>query len=325
MYTGGIALYDGRCVGYYLDEASTWGLRIEELERSLAEARAQGTEVVALVFINPGNPTGQVLSYENVRDLILFCIQEKLVLFADEVYQENVYDQGMEFVSARKVLNDMGSTHRDALELVSFHTTSKGAWGECGLRGGYFELTNVDPATADELYKLASVNLSPNVPGQVAMGIMTNPPVPGDASYPLFAEERDARIATLARRARIITDGFNACEGIVCQECQGSMYSFPLLAMPPGALAAAEAAGVEPDVLYCLELLDATGISSTAGSAFGQVPGTFHLRVTILPDEQVITQMMEDFKKFHANFMDAYRGGHGGRSTRGGVYAKAKL
>ena len=36
-------------------------------------------------------------------------------------------------------------------------------------------------------------------------------------------------------------------------------------------------------------------------------------------------EMMEDFKKFHANFMDAYRGGHGGRSTRGGVYAKAKL
>jgi len=60
---------------------------------------------------------------------------------------------------------------------VSFHTVSKGVWGECGLRGGYFELTNVDPATGQELYKLASVNLSPNHVGQVAVGVMANPPV----------------------------------------------------------------------------------------------------------------------------------------------------
>jgi len=54
LYTASIALYDGVCVGYYLDETSTWGLNIDELERSLAAAVAEGTQVVALVFINPG-------------------------------------------------------------------------------------------------------------------------------------------------------------------------------------------------------------------------------------------------------------------------------
>lgn len=31
---------------------------------------------------------------------------------------------------------------------------SKGVLGECGLRGGYVELTNFHPGTIDELYKV---------------------------------------------------------------------------------------------------------------------------------------------------------------------------
>ena len=30
------------------------------------------------------------------------------------------------------------------IELFSFHSTSKGLLGECGLRGGYTELCNID-------------------------------------------------------------------------------------------------------------------------------------------------------------------------------------
>ena len=41
-----------------------------------------------------------------------------------------------------------------SVELASFHTVSKGVLGECGLRGGYVELTNFHPGTVDELYKV---------------------------------------------------------------------------------------------------------------------------------------------------------------------------
>lgn len=44
------------------------------------------------------------------------------------------------------------------------------------------------------------------------------------------------------------------------------------------------------------------------GSAFGQKPGSFHLRVTILPPEDAIATMMADFVTFHKTFMDQYRG-----------------
>ena len=38
----------------------------------------------------------------------------------------------------------MSSPYKNS-ELFSFHSTSKGLMGECGLRGGYFEMCNVDP------------------------------------------------------------------------------------------------------------------------------------------------------------------------------------
>ena len=84
---------------------------------------------------------------------------------ADEVYQENIYQDSVPFVSARKVLKDLGEPYSSGVELISFHTVSKGSLGECGLRGGYFEMFNIDQKTVDEVYKVASINLSPNVPG----------------------------------------------------------------------------------------------------------------------------------------------------------------
>lgn len=44
---------------------------------------------------------------------------------------------------------------------------SQGTGGECGLRGGYVEFTNIHPKTMEELYKIVSINLSPNGVGQV--------------------------------------------------------------------------------------------------------------------------------------------------------------
>jgi len=40
----------------------------------------------------------------------------------------------------RKVLLDLKSD----VELFSFHSISKGIMGECGFRGGYLEMTNVN-------------------------------------------------------------------------------------------------------------------------------------------------------------------------------------
>jgi aspartate/methionine/tyrosine aminotransferase len=67
-------------------------LDINELQRSIDDGRAKGICPRALVFINPGNPTGQCLSEQNIHDLIVFCYNNRLVLCADEVYQVCIYN-----------------------------------------------------------------------------------------------------------------------------------------------------------------------------------------------------------------------------------------
>ena len=39
-------------------------------------------------------------------------------------------------MSAKKVMMEMGEPYASTLELVCFHTVSKGTLGECGMRGG---------------------------------------------------------------------------------------------------------------------------------------------------------------------------------------------
>ncbi len=66
------------------------------------QARSEGKSVRGLVVINPGNPTGQILSYENQVDVVKFCKEEGIALLADEVYQANIYRPDKAFTSFKK-------------------------------------------------------------------------------------------------------------------------------------------------------------------------------------------------------------------------------
>ena len=162
IYSALATLLDGKYVGYYLDEEAGWAPSLGELERAITEARALGLSPRSLAIINPGNPVGNVMTYDQLAMVIDFCKRERLVLLADEVYQENVYNPDRPFVSAKKVLKDLGSEY-DHFELVSYHSTSKGFIGECGRRGGYMELCGFDPEVKGQLVKLASSSLCANM------------------------------------------------------------------------------------------------------------------------------------------------------------------
>ena len=314
LYSASIALYGGQLVPYYLDEEQGWSLNLQELHKSITEARGRGVCVRALVFINPGNPTGQCLSEDQLRGLCQFCHDNHLVLLADEVYQENIYNPSRPFVGARATLARMHEPIRSELELCSFHTVSKGAYGECGLRGGYVEMHNFAPDVVDEMYKIAAINLCSNMPGQVALGIMVNPPQPGDESYEQYYQEKNGLIESLTRRAKSMTNAFNQLEGVSCQDTDGAMYSFPKITLPQKFLELARSKGKEPDVLYCLELLNETGLSCVPGSGFKQKDGTFHFRTTILPAEEQFDEITKRFKSFHEGFMSRYSGNGNARS-----------
>ena len=104
LYMALTALHRGTIVPYYPDESKGWACTPENLSESLRKAEKEnGLTCKALVVINPGNPTGQVLSEDNVREVIEWCRDNGIFLMADEVYQENVHKEGAKFVSFRKV------------------------------------------------------------------------------------------------------------------------------------------------------------------------------------------------------------------------------
>ncbi|XP_072991936.1 alanine aminotransferase 2-like [Typha latifolia] len=306
LYSASIALHGGSLVPYYLDEATGWGLETAELKKQLEEARSRGITVRALVVINPGNPTGQVLAEENQREVVEFCKKEGLVLLADEVYQENIYVDNKKFSSFKKIARSMGYGDED-LSLVSFQSVSKGYYGECGKRGGYMEITGFSPDVRDQIYKVASVNLCSNISGQILASLVMNPPKVGDESYESYMAERDGILSSLARRAKALEDAFNSLEGVTCNKAEGAMYLFPCLCLPQKAIEAAKAVNTPPDAFYARRLLEATGIVVVPGSGFGQVPGTWHFRCTILPQEDKIPAIISRLKAFHEAFMEEFR------------------
>ena len=183
LYSASLAEYTMEQVGYYLDEKRNWALDIEELERAIQEGRRR-CDVRAIVIINPGNPTGQVLTRENIEAVIKFAYKENLFILADEVYQHNIYDENSKFfsfkrvsetcvsmiifliVSSPKVIMELGAPYSE-MEVASFMSCSKGYMGECGIRGGYAEIVNMDTGVMAMLQKSISARLCPTVLGQV--------------------------------------------------------------------------------------------------------------------------------------------------------------
>ncbi|KAG7157580.1 Alanine aminotransferase 1-like [Homarus americanus] len=221
LYSATIAEFDLHQIGYYLNESTNWGLDISELERAYDEAK-EVSNPKALVVINPGNPTGNVLTKENIQGVIKFAYEKKLFLFADEVYQDNVYAEGCKFHSFKKVVMEMGAPYNQ-MELASFMSCSK----ECGLRGGYAEIVNLDPQVKTMYLKSISAKLCPTTLGQAVMECVVNPPREGEPSYEQFIEEKKAVLSSLAERAKMVAETFNSVPGMSCNVVQGAMYAFP--------------------------------------------------------------------------------------------------
>lgn len=149
LYTATLSLLNAKCVPYYLNESNAWGTDVAGMKKALDQARKDGIDVRAVVVINPGNPTGASLAPEEITSVLELAAAENLVMIADEVYQTNVFEG--KFFSFKKALRDLQGSEKnkdgkfDNLELASLHSISKGMVGECGHRGGYYEMVGFDP------------------------------------------------------------------------------------------------------------------------------------------------------------------------------------
>ncbi len=293
LYSASIKKAGGVQVNYYPDEEKGWAFTRELLEESLDQANANGVIVKGIVVINPGNPTGAILSEKSIKDVISFAKKHQIAIIADEVYQENIY--AGKFVSFAKALG------AEKVPLFSLHSVSKGYYGECGHRGGYLEVRN--PPTiqgsnvefVDVLTKQASVNLCSNTPGQVLTYLMVSPPVEGSESYNQFNQERQKVLSELKEKATIIKGAFSQMEGVECFGEIGAMYLFPRLNKLPAG---------KTDFEYCMALLESTGLCTVNGTGFGQKEGTNHLRIAFLPPKELLAQVLPEWINFHNDYVD---------------------
>lgn len=307
LYTATLALNNSHALPYYLDESSGWSTNPEEIEDVIKDAMESNIKPAVLVVINPGNPTGALLTEEAIEKIFEVAAKYGIVVIADEVYQENIFD-GNEFHSMKKVLRHMQRNKPgkfDYVQLASLHSTSKGVSGECGQRGGYMELTGFTHEIRQVILKLASISLCPVVTGQALVDLMVNPPRKGEASFDQDQQERTHILSELSKRALSLYEAFNKMEGISCQKPQGAMYLFPQLMLPYKAVQEALHLELTPDEFYCKCLLEKTGICTVPGSGFGQEPGTYHLRTTFLAPG---TSWIDSWVEFHEGFMAKYRG-----------------
>lgn len=225
LYTATLSLLDAQCVPYNLEEEKAWGTDVSAIRASLAKAKSSGINVRAIVVINPGNPTGASLGAGDVKNVLDLAAEENLVVIADEVYQTNVFVG--EFTSFKKRLRQLQQEvpgKYDGVELASLHSVSKGMVGECGQRGGYFELVGFDPEVAAQIYKFVSIMLCPPVIGQCLLEMMVNPPKQGDPSHEQYKHEFSSIRDGLHKRALALYDAFKKMEGVECQEPQVSPH-----------------------------------------------------------------------------------------------------
>jgi len=308
LYSASIALFGGKQIGYFLDEEDHWQLNEKILTESVERANTNGIHPVAIAIINPGNPTGAVLSHENIEMIIRFAKRNNLTILADEVYQENIYDKASRFHSFAKVMHEMGET---GVSLCSFHSVSKGFLGECGHRGGYVEFRNIPDDVLGELVKLQSISLCANLPGQMATYLMVTPPQPGEESYETYIRERDGILTALKTKAELLGREINKIPGMSLSVPQGAMYAFVKFELTPDPHVDLNAMSKEArleyeskrDEHYCLGLLEKAGLCVVPGSGFGQLAGTLHFRTTFLPPLDEIEEFVRKLREFHLRYV----------------------
>ncbi len=297
LYSADITLFGGAHVRYYLDEENEWKLKQEMLEEAHLNAKKNGINVRALVVINPNNPTGSLLTKENIEMVLKFVDEHNIAVIADEVYQENIYNSEDRFHSFAKVAEEK----EIKTPIFSLHSTSKGFIGECGFRGGYVELRNISEDVRRVLLKLRSISLCSNTAGQIMLYLMVSPPKPDEESFEQYYKEKKEILGALGRKAKKLANSLDKIDGITCSVPRGAMYLFPKLKLPENR----NYEGKEADFRFCEALVKEEGIVTVPGSGFGQLPGTHHLRMTILPPEEKIPDILEKFTNCYERFVNS--------------------
>ncbi len=213
----------------------------------------------ALVLINPNNPTGAVYPRALLERLVAVAARHHLLLLADEIYDEILYD-GAQFQPLAEVAGE--------LPCVSLGGLSK-VHRACGYRVGWLSLSGNPARSAeyrDALQLLAALRLCANVTAQWAV-------IPALQDAPTITA-LTAPGGRLHEARRAVLDGVAASGYLDVVAPSGALYAFPQIR--------ADRLPVFDDEAFALRLLEEESVLVVPGTSFN-VPASRHLRLTLLP------------------------------------------
>ncbi|HMJ39727.1 MAG TPA: pyridoxal phosphate-dependent aminotransferase [Verrucomicrobiae bacterium] len=208
-----------------------------------------------LIVNTPQNPTGGVLTEEDIKFVCDLAHKHDLLLVSDEIYSQLVY--GFHHVSP---LSHPGMRERTVL----MDGLSK-SYAMTGWRLGYAVAPKALAAKLDTLM----INSSSCAAGFTQMA----------AIEALSAPESEHAVARMVKvfehRRNLVVDGLNAIPGMRCARPQGAFYAFPNI----------EGTGFEEHELAD-RLLSEAGVAVLPGTAFGHAgKGFIRLAYTQSEDE----------------------------------------
>ena len=237
------------------------GLRMEnDFRMDPAEIREKVTDRTKLIIFNsPHNPTGAVLSADEIRAIADIARERDITVLADEIYGRMLYEGEHHSIAA---LPDMPER---TIVLDGFSKT----FAMTGWRLGYAIL----PSWLVEPYSkliINSVSCTSSF-SQVAAAEALNGP----------QDSVDAMLQEFRARRELVVEGLNRIPGFRCAMPQGAFYVFPSVA-ETGLTGAALAD----------RLLNDGGVCALAGTAFGQV-GRDHIRISYANSQENLRRALE--------------------------------
>jgi len=275
LWTAAVALAGARPVHYPCRPENGFVPDPEEIDRLITPATR------ALILINPNNPTGAVYPRDVLEKLVRVAERRRLVLFSDEIYDRILYDDAKHVPVATLCEDTLCAT---------FGGLSK-VYRACGFRTGWVYFSGHKSHAQDYLEGLellASLRLCANVPGQWAVQTALG----GHQSIFNLTSET----GRLGRQRRALLRGIERSEFLRVVPPMGALYAFPSVDTDklPGF----------DDSRFAIELLEREHVLVVPGSSFN-VPYTNHLRLTLLPDEDTMTEVFVRMERLLASMVEA--------------------
>lgn len=164
----------------------------------------------AILLCNPGNPTGQLYTKDQLQQLISLVIERDLFLIVDEVYKEFCYDQ--DFTSVL-------SFNEASKHVIVIDSISK-VFSSCGARVGYLITKNA--SIIENVIKFAQMRLCPPHFGQVLAEACYD----GAIDYIQEAKEE------YKKRREVLHKGLSKIEGLKTYKPDAAFYNIVELPIP---------------------------------------------------------------------------------------------